>query len=334
MKISASIYSNPDQELTDIIKEIDKHAIDFIHIDCNDNFKVFDDIKQIRKFTKKPIDLHIISSEPEKFYNLIEEVKPEFVTFQYEDIKKAKLEVPKTITSELGIAITTETSIDIFDEFADKFSFIMLMATTPGKSSGVFNKTNFKRIRSFRNKYPAKKIHVDGGVNAEVSFILRNIGVSAAVSGSFLFKTDIGSALLDLKLNITESSYRVKDFMIPPEEIHILKPENYTFTNILKSIDTNRLGFTIYANEEGVLQGIITNADIRKGLLKNIQNYNDIKTDDVINSNPVRVNENLSVKELLQFIKAQKFPINYLPVVNDDNQATGALIFYDLIKGE
>lgn len=333
MKISASIYSNPDQELTDIIKEIDKHAIDFIHIDCNDNFDVFDDIKQIREFTTKPIDLHIISSKPEKFYDLIEEVQPEFVTFQYENIL-GKLKIPESITSELGLAIKTETSLDVFDEYADKFSFIMLMATTPGQSSGVFNKTNFKRIRSFRKKYPAKRLHVDGGVNAEVSFILRNIGVSAAVSGSFLFKTDIGSALLDLKLNITDSSYSVKDFMIPPEEIHIITPANCTFTNILKSIDANRLGFTIYTDDEDTLQGIITNADVRKGLLKNIPDFNNIKVEDVINFNPVRVNENFTVKELLQFIKVQKFPINYLPVVNDKNQATGALIFFDLIKGE
>lgn len=333
MKISASIYSNPNQELADIIKEIDKHAIDFIHIDCNDNFKVFDDIKQVRKFTDKPIDLHIISSEPEKFYRLIEEVKPEFVTFQYEDII-GEIDIPNTIKSELGLAITTETSLDVFDEYADKFSFIMLMATTPGQSSGVFNKTNFKRIRSFRKKYPSKRIHVDGGVNAEVSFILRNIGVSAAVSGSFLFKTDMGSALLDLKLNITDSSYCVKDFMIPPEEIHIIKPGNCSFINILKSIEANRLGFTIYTNDEGILQGIATNADVRKGLLKNIDDFNKIKVEDVINFNPVRVNENFTVKELLQFIKEQKFPINYLPVVNDKNQATGALIFFDLIKGE
>ncbi len=333
MKISASIYSNSDQELTDIIKEIDKHAVDFIHIDCNDNYEVFDDIKQIREFTAKPIDLHIISSEPEKFYDLIEEVKPEFVTFQYENIS-GKLDIPEAITSELGLAITTETSLDVFDDYADKFSFIMLMATTPGQSSGVFNKTNFKRIRSFRKKYPAKEIHVDGGVNGEVSFILRNIGVSAAVSGSFLFKNDIGSALLDLKLNITESSYRVKDFMIPPEEIHIIKPENCTFTNILKSIEKNRLGFTIITDESKKLKGIVTNADVRKGLLKNIQDFNKIKVEDVINFNPVRVNENFTVKKLLKFIKVQKFPINYLPVVNDENQASGALIFYDLIKGE
>ena len=122
--------------------------------------------------------------------------------------------------------------------------------------------------------------------------------------------------------------------MIPPEEIHIVKPENCTLKNILKSIDNNRLGFTIFADNNGTIRGITTNADVRKGLLKNINDFNKTKVEDVINYNPVRVNENLTVKELLRFIKIQKFPINYLPVVNDDNQATGALIFYDLIKGE
>jgi pentose-5-phosphate-3-epimerase len=53
-----------------------------------------------------------------------------------------------------------------------------------------FVKTISQRIREFRRRYPSKNIHVDGGVNGEVSFILRNIGVDAAVSGSFLMGTD------------------------------------------------------------------------------------------------------------------------------------------------
>ena len=37
MKISASIYSNTEKDLTSLIKELDAHRVDFFHIDCNDN---------------------------------------------------------------------------------------------------------------------------------------------------------------------------------------------------------------------------------------------------------------------------------------------------------
>ena len=49
MKISASIYSNTTQSLTDTIRDLDDHQIDLFHVDCNDDIGVFDDIIKIRK---------------------------------------------------------------------------------------------------------------------------------------------------------------------------------------------------------------------------------------------------------------------------------------------
>ena len=65
MKISASIYST-SRDLEQVVRELDNHRIDFFHVDCNDDPKVFDDIINIRKWSKTPIDLHIISKTPEK----------------------------------------------------------------------------------------------------------------------------------------------------------------------------------------------------------------------------------------------------------------------------
>jgi len=75
-------------------------------------------------------------------------------------------------------AFTTHTGIEVFDDYP-QFDFILIMATVPGQSGGVFDKINFEKIRKFRKQYPIKSIHVDGGVNGEVSFILRNMGVSS-----------------------------------------------------------------------------------------------------------------------------------------------------------
>ena len=74
MKISASIYSNNDRSLEILIQDLDKYNIDMFHVDFNDkkiNFnKIEEDIKEIRKISKKPIDLHIISDNPNKYENL------------------------------------------------------------------------------------------------------------------------------------------------------------------------------------------------------------------------------------------------------------------------
>ena len=334
MKISASVYSSKSQSLPEIVKDLDVHGADMFHIDCNDDLGVFDDIAEIKKLSKTPVDLHIISSEPEKFFSKIEELNVDFVTFQYENLKEP-LSVPKSIRARLGLAIMSETDNKVFEPYANQFDFILFMTTTPGKSGGVFDKTNFKKIRQFRQQYPDKRIHVDGGVNGEVSFILRNMGVYASVSGSYLMTSEsMGAAMLNLKTHEVDSHFQVKDFMRSADEIPLLKKQDRSFTSILQSIEDYDLGFTILIDDDGKLDGIVTNADVRKGLLKHTSNLNDVTVEDITNTNPVKANENFSVMELLRYIKQQSFAISYLPVVDDTNKVTGAVTFFNLIKGE
>jgi len=334
MKISASVYSSKSQSLPEIIKDLDVHGADLFHIDCNDDMSVFDDIAEIKQLSKTPVDLHIISSEPEKFFSKAAELNVDYVTFQYENLKQ-KLTVPVSITAKLGLAITSETDISVFEDYAEKFDFILFMTTTPGQSGGVFDKSNFKKIRQFRQKFPDKRIHVDGGVNGEVSFILRNMGVYASVSGSYLMTSEsMGAAMLNLKTHEVDSHFQVKDFMRTADELPLLKLKDRSVTGILQSIEDYDVGFTILIDENGKLDGIVTNADVRKGLLKHTDNLNDVSVEDITNTNPVKANENFSVMELLRFIKQQSFAISYLPVVDDTNKVTGAVTFFNLIKGE
>ena len=135
MKISASIYSNQNGSLEELIKELDNYSIDYFHIDCLDDPGVFEDIKKIKKLSSTPVDLHIISSDPLKFFPLIEETQTDMVTFQYENIRE-KLEVPSSVRAQLGLAIVSQTPADVFLDYCDRFSFILFMTTVPGKSGG------------------------------------------------------------------------------------------------------------------------------------------------------------------------------------------------------
>ena len=333
MKISASIYSTT-RDLEQVVRELDAHRIDLFHVDCNDDAKVFDDIAKIRTIIKTPIDLHIISSTPEKYFPLLEKTPCDYITFQFENLPE-KLEIPSTVTGKLGLAITAASDIDAFEQYANRFDFMLMMATIPGKSGGEFNKDIFRKIRMFQKRYPEKRVHVDGGVNGEVSFILRNMGVYASVSGSYLFKAEtIGSALLNLKTHENDSHFLVKDFMLSGDEIPVLLPGARSFENVLRSIEKHQMGFTILADNQNKLEGIISNADVRKGLLKNIGKLDDIAENDITNRTPITVNENATVVDLIRLIKSKKFPITYLPVIDNENRVTGALTFFNLVKGE
>jgi len=321
--------------MQELVQELDGFIVDYFHIDCNDDLQVFDDIKAIRKLSKTPIDLHIISSEPEKFFPLIAETNVELVTFQFENLQR-KLEIPKEIKSKLGLAIVSETDISIFNQYKDRFDFILFMTTTPGKSGGTFNKENFKKIRSFRQQFPGKKIHVDGGVNADISFVLRNIGVFAVVSGSYLVNASgIGNAMHNLRSDYyVPSGMHVSDVMLGKDEIPLLNENGSSLLDVLKSIEEYNLGFTTIIDDGGKLAGISSSADVRKGLIKKINDLSSMQVKDILNRSPIRVYDDFTVSEMIEFVKNTKQNILYLPVVDRENNLTGAITFTNLIKGE
>jgi ribulose-phosphate 3-epimerase len=308
--------------------------VDYLHIDCNDNPAVFDDIREIRDLSDIPVDLHIISSDPEKYYQKIAENNVEMVTFQYENLKK-KLDIPADIKSSLGLSIISSTDISVFEPYKDKFDFILFMTTVPGQSGFGFDKETFRKIRKFRLKYPDKRIHVDGGVTADISFVLRNMGVDAAVSGSYLVNSsDVGGALHNLRNpHYTPKGLLVRDIMLSAEETPVLK-ENFNFSDVLLQIEKYNLGFTLVSDNDGKLSGLISNADVRRGLIRHLDNFNAIKSSDILNRNPIKIYDDFSVSEMLDFVKNIKFNISFLPVVDRQDKITGAITFTNLIKGE
>ncbi len=333
MKISASVYSDKKRSLKEVIDDLVQHQVDLLHIDCNDDPKVFDDIRAIRSWCDLPIDLHIITAEPAKYYELLRANPVEYITFQFEDLQ-TELNIPKDITGRKGLAIITPTPVDVFQNYVD-FDFILIMATIPGQSGGVFDSVNFSKIRQFRRMFPIKSIHVDGGVNGEVSFILRNMGVSSSVSGSYLFNApSIGHALMNLTKRSIESHFKVKDFMIPLEECPVVRKSNFSLRSVLETIENGKLGFCLVAEQDDRFLGIISSADIRRSLLNSLDQLENLRVEEMLNSSPVVLDQEFTVFEMLQLIKRCNFPVMYLPVLKNNVKSAGIVNFVNLVKGE
>ncbi len=334
MKISASVYTHGPRSLTELVKELDECGIDCLHLDCNNDPAVFEDIALIRQISKLPLDLHIISPSPAKYFEAIRKFQVEMVTFQHEAIE-GKFAIPADLPSEIGIAISAESELSVFDSYSARAKFILFTGSTPGLSGGRFNNQTFRRIREFSRRYPGKKIHVDGGVNDEVSFILRNIGVRTVVSGSYLVNSNsIARSLLQMQRPEVGSHYFVRDFMLLPDELPVINENQLSLPRVLHAIEDLGMGFAIVVNENQKLMGLVTNADIRRALLKHIDDLNAVTVGSLVNRNPKVVNEGLTVSEMLDLIKEINFPVLYMPVVNDSNQLTGAIKFNNLVKGE
>lgn len=334
MKISASIYANKSKHYSQIVEELNDLTVDFFHVDCNDDKTVFGDIIELRKISKKPVDLHIISTQPKQYISLIEQHKPEYVCFQYEELT-SDFVFPTIEGVNFGLAIKTETDLSVFEKYAKSCSFILFMATTPGQSGGQFDAENFRKVRDFKRLYPRHQIHVDGGVNNEVSFILRSYGVNVAVVGSFLVKSDSsGKAILQLKHEYSHSSYQVDDMMILSEHLPIVNEDTATVQNILEQNEYYSFGYTLISNKNKQLVGIVTNADIRRALLKNLPNIGNLSVSDLINKNAFSIQAGSTIAELFNYLRSKTATISYLPVVDNNKQIKGALHFNFLIKGE
>lgn len=335
MKIAASLYSTNLQDLPSLVHELDALQLDYFHIDCfeGQEQKVRKDILAIQGISDTPIDLHAIGASSETFFQLADDLNVKQLTLQLENLE-GELSVPKNRTYKFGLAIVNDTSLASLAEYTQDIDYILLMTTTPGKSGGTFQKSSFERIRQCKKQYPKLPIFVDGGINAEVSFVLRLLGVSQAVSGSFLVNHDnIALALADLRFHQKGSSFLVEDFMLDKASLPLINKHSCSVKELIQTMDDFGMGFVLL-EEQGKLVGICSNADLRKGILKNIDNLNQLQVEDMINSTPITISNQESTYEMISLIKATNFPILFLPVVDEEKNLKGVITFNELIKGE
>jgi len=335
VKISASLYSSNHQDLPSLVHELEALNLDFFHIDCfdEDEHKVEKDIAAIQNISKIPIDLHVISHRSNCFFDLAEKWQVNQLTLQFENLKE-DFEIPSNLSFKFGLALVNDTDLEVLNKYKNQLDYILLMTTTPGKSGGKFQKDSFDRIRKCKEMYPNLPIYVDGGINAEISFILRLLGVSLAVSGSFLVNNNnIAVALSDMRFHQKGSHYLLKDFMQNKAGLPILDAKNCSFRDIVTTMENFNYGFVLF-EENGQLKGISSNADLRRGIIKNLDNLQHIKAEDVINFKPITIKSDASTYEMISLIKKYDFPILFLPVIDEKENLKGVITFNELIKGE
>ena len=113
-------------------------------------------------------------------------------------------------------------------------------------------------------------------INDEIAFILRIHGVKSVVSGSYLVNGDIAKSLLELKSSVSSSKIKIKEFMQNREEFPIVNGD-CSVEDILIKIEEYDLGFVCVEDMNMKFLGIISMADIRKGMLKDFIQFQNLK---------------------------------------------------------
>ena len=244
MRISASVSSLHIRDLASAVNQLDQAGVNFYHLDSIESREIFEFASRLRKLTKTPFDLHLITSDPVKYWDEIREHEIQEVTIQLETLH-APFFVPADLKDKVGVAVLSNRPAEFFKLYMESAPSLLLMTTTPGISGGKFQQEQFANIMKYRILYHQVPITVDGGVIPTVSAVLSLMGISQIVSGSYLFK---GSSIQETVSNLRTSDlsgWRLDEVILPePEILHqfeIRVPESITFINKNAEISTKQV---------------------------------------------------------------------------------------------
>lgn len=202
MLVSGSFLSDSIKP-KDAINILDSGGVDYIHVDIMDGKFVsnksytLSEVEKFSTYTTKPLDVHLMVSNPLKYVDSLCMLNTEFITFHFEAVKNHKevIEHIKNNGVRVGISIKPETSVSDIFEFLSLVDLVLVMSVEPGKSGQKFMDSVLYKIEALRRKIDEcgykTIISVDGGINEESLPKVIEKGVDMVVSSSYLLSGNI-----------------------------------------------------------------------------------------------------------------------------------------------
>lgn len=204
MILSCSYLSSKDKENT--IKELNKTAIDYIHVDVMDGEFVSNetlDFNRLRNYfydNKKNLDVHLMVKNVKLYVELYSLLNPKYITFHIENGNTLELiNYVKNKNIRVGLAVNPDTDVDMIKPFLDKVDLILVMSVVPGRGGQSFIELSLDKIRKIRRLNKDIVISVDGGVNNTNIKKIKEAGASMSVIGSYITNNDINEKVRELK---------------------------------------------------------------------------------------------------------------------------------------
>jgi len=200
--IAPSVLSADFANLQKDIEMINSSEADWFHIDVMDGVFVpnisfgFPVIKQIKKYAKKPLDVHLMIIEPDRYFENFKEVGADILSVHYEACKHLhrSIQAIKALGMKAGVVLNPHASVYVLEDILADVDLVMLMSVNPGFGGQKFIENTLVKIKRLKDLIEKTNsnalIEVDGGVNLANSVDLIRAGADILVAGNTVFASD------------------------------------------------------------------------------------------------------------------------------------------------
>jgi len=201
-QIAPSILSANFLNLEKDIRMVNQSQADWIHLDVMDGKFVpnisfgLPVIKAIKKVAQKPLDVHLMIVEPDRYFKQFKDAGADILSFHYEastHIHRSVFAI-KELGIKSGIVLNPHTSVNLLGDIIADVDMVLLMSVNPGFGGQKFIENTYNKISQLKDLILKNNsealIEVDGGVNLQNAFSLFNVGADVLVAGNSVFSSE------------------------------------------------------------------------------------------------------------------------------------------------
>ncbi len=207
IRIAPSMLAADFLRLEKDVELVNKYA-DIFHLDIMDGVFVpnisygFPVVEAIAGIAEKPLDVHLMIVEPEKYIERFAKAGASMISFHLNATSDpaAVLRQIRSYGVRAGLVINPDLPVESLYPYLRDADFILLMSVFAGFGGQKFIETTYERIRTLKAELERQTlqipIEVDGGVSASNAAALIDAGAEILVAGSAVFKADDPAAVI------------------------------------------------------------------------------------------------------------------------------------------
>lgn len=210
--IAPSILSADFANIQRDVEMINNSDADWFHVDIMDGVFVpnisfgFPVVSAIKKHAKKPLDVHLMIVDPDRYLEQFKNAGADVLTVHIEACTHLHrtIHAIKQLGMKAGVALNPHTSVTLLEDIIADIDLVCLMSVNPGFGGQKFIENTYKKIKQLRQMSevlnPNLMIEVDGGVGTQNAAALIQAGANVLVAGNAVFAAPDPKAMItDLK---------------------------------------------------------------------------------------------------------------------------------------